>query len=66
MNEQFTCKMTIGKQPGKRNISFKFYYSGQLRLQSKEGEALESDKSDGTKFVEWKFTTSFNRIDNGG
>ena len=50
-----------------QSILFKFYYDGELRLQTKDGagEVLDSKLSDGTKFVEWKFTTSFNRSDNG-
>ena len=67
INEHFTC--CIRKVlPGKSSTSFKFYYDGKLRLQSKGGvgEVVERTESDGTKLVEWKFTTSFNRSDNGG
>ena len=67
VNEGFTCYIR-NVLPGKNSTSFMFYYDNKLRLQSKAraGEVVESDDSDGTKFVEWKFTISFNRSDNGG
>ena len=67
VNEYFTCYIRK-VLPGKCSTSFKFYYDGKLRLESKArvGEVVESTESDGTKLVEWNFTTSFSRSDNGG
>ena len=65
-SKDFTCYIK-GVQPGKNSTSFKFYRNGKLRLQSKDGtgEVIENDEGDGTKHVEWKFTTLFSRSDNG-
>ena len=66
-DEDFTCYIR-NVLPGKNSTSFKFYYDGKLRLQSKKGagEVVETNESDHTKRVEWKFKTLFNRNDNGG
>ena len=66
-NEEFTCYIR-NILPGNYSTSFLFYYNGKLRLESANGtgEVLESNQGDGTKFVEWKFTTMFHRSDNGG
>ena len=66
-NEDFTCSIR-NVLPGKDSTSFEFYYGSKLRLQSKNGagEIVEKDEGDGTKSVEWKFTTFLNRNDNGG
>ena len=65
--ENFTCSIR-NVLPGKDSTSFSFYSSGKLILQSKNGtgEVIEMDENDGTKFVEWKFSTIFSRNDNGG
>ena len=67
VDENFTCYIT-NVLPGKNSTSFKFYFNSKIRLQSKTGtgEVVEKDESDGTKYVEWKFTTMFDRSDNGG
>ena len=67
VNEDFTCYIR-NVLPGKDSTSFKFYYDSKLRLQSKNGigKVVENDESDGTKYVEWKFTNLFDRSDNGG
>ena len=67
INEHFTCYIR-NVLPGKMCTSFKFYYNGKLRHQSNHGigEVVEKDEGDGTKYVEWKFTTVFDRNDNGG
>ena len=67
LNEDFICSIK-NVLPGKKSTSFKFYQNSKLRLQSKNGtgEVAEKDEGDGTKYVEWKFTTSFNRSDNRG
>ena len=65
--ENFTCYIR-NVLPGKNNTSFSFYYNGKLILQSNNGtgEVVEKDEGDGTKFVEWRFTTLFKRRDNDG
>ena len=67
VNVDFMCYIR-NILPGKDSTSFMFYYNGKLRLQSANDteEVLEGNQGDGTKFVEWKFTTTFNRSDNGG
>ena len=67
VDENFTCYITH-VSPGKNSTSFKFYFNSEIRLQSKSGtgEVVEQDESDGTKYVEWKFTIMFDRGDNGG
>ena len=66
VTEVFTC-IIRNVLPGKSSTSFKFYLGNESRLQSKDGtgEIQEKDESDGTKYVEWNFTTLFNRSDNG-
>ena len=65
--ENFTCSIK-NVLPGKDSTSFSFYSSDKLTLQSKNGigDVIEMDEDDGTKHVEWKFSTSFSRKDNGG
>ena len=67
VDENFTCYIR-NVLPGKDSTSFSFYYNYKLRLQSNNGtgEVVEKDEGDGTKYVEWKFTTKFDRGDNGG
>ena len=65
--QDFTCGVK-NVLPGKNSTSFKFCYNGRVGLQSKNGmgTVVENDQGDGTKYVEWKFSTWFNRNDNGG
>ena len=66
VNEHFTCYIR-SVLPGKDSTSFGLYHDGKLKLQSKTGtgEVVETNEGDGTKFVEWKFSTLFTRSDNG-
>ena len=67
VNTDFTCLIRY-VVPGKDSTSFMFYYDNTLKLQSDNGtgEVAESYDHDGTNIVQWKFTTSFNRSNNGG
>ena len=66
VNENFTCYIR-NILPGKDSTSFMFYYNDNVRLQSDEiGDVVEGNQDDGTMFVEWRFTTSFNRSYNAG
>ena len=64
---KFTCRIR-NVLPGKESTLFEFYYNDNLRLQSKDkvGQVEETEERDHTKQVKWRFTTSFNRSDNGG
>ena len=67
VKEDFTCVIR-NILPGNESTSFMFYYNGQLRHLSANGtgEVIEGNQGDGTKFLEWKFTTMFHKSDNGG
>ena len=67
VNEDFAC-IIRNILPGNESTSFMFHFNGKLRLQSANdtGEVLQSNQADGTKLVEWKFTSMFHRSDNGG
>ena len=67
VTEYFFCYVS-NVLPGKNSTSFKFYFDGKLRHQSKDGvgEVVEKDEGDGTKSVEWKLNTFLSRSDNGG
>ena len=67
LSEDFVCSIR-NVLPGKESTLFKFYYNSKVRFQSENatGKVVEKDEADGTKYLEWKFTTSFNRSDNGG
>ena len=66
IHENFTCYIR-NILPGKNSTSFMFDYNDNVRLQSDEiGEVVEGKQDDGTMFVEWRFTTPFDRSDNAG
>ena len=67
ITEDFTCTIR-NVLPGNKSTSFSLYFGDKLRLESKNGtgQVIEKDEGDGTKYVEWKFSTAFSRSDNGG
>ena len=67
VTENFTCSIK-NILPGKDSTSFSFYSGKKLRLRSENGtgKVIQNDEGDGTKYVEWKFSTFFSRSENGG